>query len=61
MTRSLVGEVKTLFDVYKSEQEQKQDDFRLYNKNFDFLLSFKENEILPKKNKKDGIAQWIEV
>ena len=28
MTRSLVGEVKTLVDVYKSEQEQKTYNFR---------------------------------
>lgn len=50
MTRSLVGEVKTLFDVYKSEQEQKQIILDLYNKNFDFAVTLKENEILPKKS-----------
>ena len=33
----------------------------LYNKNFDFVIEVKENEFLPKKNRKDGIALWIEV
>ena len=50
MTRSLVGEVKTLVDVYKSEQEQKHIILDLYNKNFDFVVTLKENEILPKDN-----------
>jgi len=50
MTRSLVGEVKTLFDVYKSEGEHKQEIIDLYNKNFEFFVSFKENKLLPKKN-----------
>lgn len=49
MTRSLVGEVKTLVDVYKSEQEQKHIILDLYNKNFDFAVTLKENEPLPKK------------
>jgi len=49
MTRSLVGEVKTLFDVYKSEQENKQMIVDLYNKNFDFIIALKKNEFLPKK------------
>jgi len=51
MTRSLVGEVKTLVDVYESEQEQKHIILDIYNKNFDFAVTFKESEILPKKNK----------
>ena len=50
MTRSLVGEVKTLVDVYKSEQEQKNIILDLYNKNFDFAVTFKKNEIFPEKN-----------
>jgi len=50
MTRSLVGEIKTLIDVYKSEQEQKHIILDLYNKNFNFSVTFKENEILPKKS-----------
>ena len=47
MTRSLVGEVKTLYDVYQSEQEQKQMILDLYNKNFDYVVQFKENKSLP--------------
>lgn len=49
MTRSLVGEIKTLLDVYESEQDQKQMIIDLYNKNFDFSVTLKENEILPPK------------
>ena len=48
MTRSLVGEVRTLFDGYKSNQENKKEILDLYNKNFDFLVSIKKNEIFPK-------------
>ena len=50
MTRSLVGEVQTMFDVYKSEQKHKQTILDLYNKNFDFVVTLKENELLPKKS-----------
>tara|TARA_Y100001960_G_C14701477_1_gene841862 strand:- start:260 stop:1576 length:1317 start_codon:yes stop_codon:yes gene_type:complete len=50
MTRSLVGEVKTLVDVYKSKQQQKQMILDLYNKNFDFVVTLKKNELLPKKS-----------
>ncbi len=50
MTRSLVGEVKTLYDVYQSEQEQKHMILDLYNKNFDFVVKFKENKLLPSKS-----------
>ena len=44
MTRSLVGEVETLLDVYKSEQKHKQMIVDLYNKNFDFAVTLKEEE-----------------
>ena len=47
MTRSLVGEVKTLADVYKKDDESKKMIIDLYNKNFDFVVALKENEILP--------------
>ena len=57
MTRSLVGEVKTLLDVYKNEQDHNQMIIDLYNKNFDFAVTLKENELLPQKKPKDGIAQ----
>ena len=32
----------------------------IYNKNFDFVVRFKENRSFKEKLK-DGIAQWIEV
>ena len=49
MTRSLVSEVKTLFDAYKSE-ESKDVNFlmNLYKKNFDFVINIKSGEKLPK-------------
>ena len=49
MTRSLVSEIRTLYDVYKSpDMTQRQSIINLYNQNFDFVIAFKENEILPK-------------
>ena len=49
MTRSLVSEIRTLYDVYKSpDMTQRQSIINIYNKNFDFVIAFKENEILPK-------------
>jgi two-component system osmolarity sensor histidine kinase EnvZ len=50
MTRSLVSEIRTLYDVYKNpDTKQKQEIISLYNQNFDFVISFKENQILPKE------------
>ena len=51
MTRSLVGEVETLFDVYRTQQDQKHKDtlIAIYNKNFDLTVSLRENEILPEE------------
>ena len=50
MTRSLVGEIQTMFDVYKKGDENDQQMIiNLYNKNFDFVITFKENELLPAK------------
>lgn len=50
MTRSLVNEVESLLDIYNSEKEEnRQMIIDLYNKNFDFVVSLKENEILPQK------------
>jgi two-component system, OmpR family, osmolarity sensor histidine kinase EnvZ len=49
MTQSLVGEIKTLYDVYKNERGYNQMIIDLYNKNFDLIIEKKENEILPKK------------
>ena len=49
MTRSLVSEIRTLYDIYKSpDMTQRQRIIDLYNQNFDFVIAFKENEILPK-------------
>ena len=49
MTRSLVGEVKTLLDVYEKDQNNRQMIIDLYNENFNFAIALKENELLPKK------------
>ena len=49
MTRSLVGEILTLHDVYKSsDMDHKQSIINFYNKNFDFVISFKKNESFSK-------------
>jgi len=49
MTRSLVSEVQTMFDLYKNEDENKKKIvLDIYNKNFDFIVTYKENEFLPK-------------
>ncbi len=49
MTRSLVSEIETLFDVYKSDQSKenikKLTD--IYKKNFDFVINIKADEKLP--------------
>ena len=48
MTKSLVSEVKTLFDAYRSEESK---DVRfltnLYKKNFDFVINIKSGEEIP--------------
>ena len=50
MTRSLVSEIRTLYDIYVGPDiEQKQTIIDLYNKNFDFFISYKSNEPFPKK------------
>ena len=50
MTRSLVAEIQTMFEIYeKSDEDEQQKIISLYNKNFDFVITFKENEILPAK------------
>ena len=51
MTRSLVSEIRTLYDVYKNpNSDQKKTIINLYNKNFDFIIRFKENEFLPRNS-----------
>jgi len=49
MTRSLVSEVKTLYEIYQSDRTPKQEILDIYNKNFDFVVRLKENEIFPAK------------
>jgi two-component system osmolarity sensor histidine kinase EnvZ len=49
MTRSLVSEVKTLFEIYQSDQPKKEKILDIYNKNFDFVVRLKKNEIFPTK------------
>ncbi len=51
MTRSLVGEVETLYDVYRTQNDkgQRESLIAIYNKNFDLTVSLKENEILPER------------
>ena len=48
MTRSLVGEVKTLFDSFNSADTETVIFLtNLYKKNFDFVINIKKSEILP--------------
>ena len=53
MTRSLVGEVETLLDVYKSQQdpEHRETIIAIYNKNFDFTVALKDNMLVSEKKK----------
>ena len=50
MTRSLVSEIETLFDVYKSSDNKNniKQLTDLYKKNFDFVINIKSGEKLPK-------------
>ena len=50
MTRSLVAEIQTLHDVYKNENGYNQMIIELYNKNFDFIVVKKENELFTNKS-----------
>ena len=60
MTRSLVGEVRTLYDVYANADtflgltnvdiDKKQSILNLYNKNFDIAVQIKRNALLPTKS-----------
>jgi len=50
MTKSLVGEVRTLYDVYTNpNMGQKQSILNLYNKNFEISVQMKQNKLIPKK------------
>ncbi len=50
MTRSLVGEIETLFDFYKSSENKNniKQLTDIYKKNFDFVINIKVGEELPK-------------
>jgi len=50
MTRSLVGEIETLFDFYKSSENKNniKQLTDIYKKNFDFVINIKAGEELPK-------------
>ncbi len=50
MTKSLVAEIETLFDVYQNESGYNEMIIDLYNKNFDFVVQKKESEDFIKKN-----------
>ena len=52
MTKSLVSEIRTLYDVYTNpDMGQKQTIIDLYNKNFDFYISLNSDGVMPKKIK----------
>ena len=49
MTKSLVSEIKTLFDVYRTNNKDNAEFLTaVYKKNFDFVINVKRNERLPK-------------
>jgi two-component system osmolarity sensor histidine kinase EnvZ len=49
MTESLVSEIKTLFDVYRTNNKDNAEFLTaVYKKNFDFVINVKRNERLPK-------------
>ena len=50
MTRSLVAEIETLFDVYQNEKGYNQMIIDLYNKNFDFVVEEKETTTFVRTN-----------
>ena len=50
MTRSLVSEIRTLHDIYTSpDVSQKESIINLYNKNFDFIITYIENQSIAGK------------
>ena len=49
MTRSLVSEIKTFYDVYQNPNMGNNEEIiNIYNQNFGFSISFKNDEVLPK-------------
>ena len=56
MTRSLVGEIRTLYHLYDdADSKHRQEIIKLYNQNFDLVSSFKENQIFPSET----IERWF--
>jgi len=50
LTRSLVSEIRTLYDVYiNPDMGEKETIINLYNNNFDFIVSFEEDEKFQNK------------
>ncbi|MBO6480663.1 MAG: two-component sensor histidine kinase, partial [Pelagibacteraceae bacterium] len=48
MTESLVSEIKTLFDIYRTNNKNNAKFLTgVYKKNFDFVINVKKNEELP--------------
>jgi two-component system, OmpR family, osmolarity sensor histidine kinase EnvZ len=54
MTRSLVSEIRTLYDIYTTpDVSQKEGIINLYNKNFDFIITYIEDKsIVGKKDER---------
>jgi two-component system osmolarity sensor histidine kinase EnvZ len=49
MTKSLISEIKTLFDIYRANNKDNAEFLTaIYKKNFDFVINIKKNENLPK-------------
>ena len=63
MTRSLVSEIETLFDVYKSSENKNniKQLTDIYKKNFDFVINIKAGEEFQKLNRIDALVQWIDL
>ena len=57
MTKSLVAEIETLFDVYQNESGYNEMIIDLYNKNFNFVVQKKESEDFIKKNTERWYSQ----
>ena len=61
MTRSLVGEIKTLSDVYsKGDKEQIFYFTDIYKKNFDFVINSLDETFPKKKTLKEDLVPWID-
>ena len=61
MTKSLVGEVKTLFDSFNSADTDTIIFLtNLYKKNFDFVINIKNQKVYQLQNQIDVSVQWID-